>query len=65
MKGSGLTCAWCDRPDAGYRLLMSKEHPVCDVCFCIWYDGTASPEDLRAQSLGEEGKKWLAAEQKR
>jgi len=50
-------CSWCERLGASIRALMSREHPVCGICFMVWYDNDpATPDELVRMSLGEEGK---------
>jgi hypothetical protein len=52
-------CAWCERPDAKVRPIMSAEHPACDICFSVWWESApATPELLREWSLGEIGKEY-------
>lgn len=53
----GPSCAWCERPGASIRILMSREHPVCDICYAVWYE--TDPKDgaeLRERSLGADGR---------
>lgn len=37
-KNKKVKCAWCDRPNATIRIVMSREHPACSNCAHIWYD---------------------------
>lgn len=49
-----LLCAWCGRPNAVIRPIMSEDYRACKTCYTIWHEQyPVSPEKLRELSLAQ------------